>query len=715
MTEKKKILYIEDEVNQRRILSSQLRTKGYSVTTAASGHSGLRLFKSRNFDVILCDLNMPKINGLDVLEEIRRKDRDIPFIILSAHGTASLAAKAIKKGADHFVLKPIEINQIVITIEQTIEKIKLKGKLRASQDALRMVSENVPDIIYSLNNKGEFISLSPSVKPTMGYDSSELIGTSVFEVIHPEDRQKVKESFMQSVKTVDTKVKTLQFRMVTRTGKTKHFEIRRKMVSENGQMIRNDGIARDITDRISLEQKLKKYNQEMAKANIDLFEVQENLKKKNIEMEKLLKELSANKDELQTILDASPSVIILVDKKGIIKAANSSVTDFFGLSLDKVVNTSFNEFIQKIKGNFEDQNKFIRLTKSLKKCPDCTGHFDTEEFYERGIRVIKHKPSILSPVCCRVKDKNNREIGLLWIYNDITHMKQADEQVHTIVNSSPIPTIISRLEDGKILYANEELAKLVGLNAKELIGQNSPDFYFNPDDRKIVVGSLRRDGYLRDFETQIKRVDGSVFWMIFSLRAAQLGGEKVILGWLYDINERKIAEEAIATRLKYEEGLAACSTALLKDVQAKDALTEALNHLLDASGTSRVYIFENFEDPEDGLCLRLTHEVCAPGVSSNLDDPVLQHGVYKQGFERWRKRLSQGKPILGFVESFPQSEQIISGPQRTARSPSSCKSSWCRFPPPRPCPASGVQLPHLLSPSWIRARQCARLSSCARV
>jgi PAS domain S-box-containing protein len=317
--EKTRILYIEDDENQRRTLSSRLRTKGYSVTAAASGQPGLRLFKSRNFDVILCDLNMPKINGLDVLDEIRRKDRDIPFIILSAHGTASLAVKAIEKGANHSVLKPIEINQIVIIIEQAIEKTKLQGKLRASQDALRIVSENVPDIIYSLNNKGEFISLSPSVKSTMGYEPSELIGASVFEVIHPEDRQKVKESFMQSVKTVDTKVKTLQFRMVTRTGKTKHFEIRRKMVLENGQMIRNDGIARDITDRMSLEQKLKKYHQEMAKANIDLFEAQEKLEKKNTEMENLLKELSTNKDELQTILDTNPAVIILVDKNGIIK------------------------------------------------------------------------------------------------------------------------------------------------------------------------------------------------------------------------------------------------------------------------------------------------------------------------------------------------------------------------------------------------------------
>jgi PAS domain S-box-containing protein len=323
--EKAKILYIEDDSLQRIALARHLRAKGYSVTSAASGQTGLRFIKNKSFNVILCDLNMPEMSGLDVLEKIRLKNPEIPFIILSSRGTASQAIKAIKKGMDHFVLKPIEINQIVITIEQAIEKAKIQKQLRDTQDDLRMVSENVPDIIYSLNPNGEFISLSPSVEPTMGYKPSELITTSVFRVIHPDDQKKVKESFMQSVKSLDTKVKTLQFRMVSKTGEIKYFEIRRKMAWENGQMLRNDGIARDISHRIILEEKLKEYHEEMAKANLDLLTAQKNLENKNTEMEKLFMELSTNKDELQIILDTSPAVIILVDKKGIIKASNRKV------------------------------------------------------------------------------------------------------------------------------------------------------------------------------------------------------------------------------------------------------------------------------------------------------------------------------------------------------------------------------------------------------
>lgn len=657
--EKIRILYIEDDETQRKTLSSLLRSKEYRVTVAASGQTGLRLCNSRAFDAILCNLNMPKMDGMEILHRIRCRNPDIPFIILSAHGTVSLAVKAIKRGAYDFIIKPPHIDEIETKINRAIEKTKLKKKLQDSQAALRMVAENVPDIIYSLNPKSEFISLSPSVKPTMGYKPSELIGTSVFKVIHPDDRQRVKENFMRSVKSGDTKVKTLQFRMVTKTGKTKHFEIRRKMILEDGRMIRNDGIARDVTHRMTLEQKLKEYHQQMAKTNLDLLAAQKKLEDKNAEMENLLKELSKNKDELQTIIDTNPNIIILVDKNGIIKESNRNVTDYFGLSLDEVINSSFDEFIEKIKGNFEDSDKFLRGLEQCKKRPYCSGQLITSDIYKRGVRVIKHKPGIISPICCKVHDKDNNEIGHLWIFADIIIMKRIDEQVHTIVNASPIPTIISRLEDGNILYANEELASLVGLTPEELIGRDSPDFYYNPEDRKTVVESLKRDGYLRNFETRIKKVDGSVIWMIFSLVVTQIGGEAVILGWLYDITERKQAEEAIAARLRYEEGLAACSRALLSDTETKDALTEALNHLLKASNSSHVYIFENYEDPEEGPCMRGTHGVCNSSVTVHMKDSAFHQASYKNGFDRWRKILSQGKPIQGFVESFPHSERVV--------------------------------------------------------
>ena len=124
-----------------------------------------------------------------------------------------------------------------------------------------------------------------------------------------------------------------------------------------------------------------------------------------------------------------------------------------------------------------------------------------------------------------------------------------------------------------------------------------------------------------------------------------------------EINERKQAEAMLTSRLGYEESLAACSRTLLADTP--EAITDALRHLLTGSEVSRVYIFENFGDPLDGLCMRQIHEVCGPGVTPEIGNPDLQHLPYKEGFGRWQEELSKGNPIAGLMESFPQPEKEI--------------------------------------------------------
>lgn len=128
-------------------------------------------------------------------------------------------------------------------------------------------------------------------------------------------------------------------------------------------------------------------------------------------------------------------------------------------------------------------------------------------------------------------------------------------------------------------------------------------------------------------------------------------------GILRDITEREKAEKALATRLHYEHALSACSQVLLANIEVEEALTETLYELLIVTGASRVYIFENFVDGDNRLCMRQTHEVCALGVKSEIDNPALRHLAYTQGFERWQNTLLHGKAITGLVDSLPEEEK----------------------------------------------------------
>ena len=123
------------------------------------------------------------------------------------------------------------------------------------------------------------------------------------------------------------------------------------------------------------------------------------------------------------------------------------------------------------------------------------------------------------------------------------------------------------------------------------------------------------------------------------------------------------AEETLARQLGFEQAVAAASSFLLSAKSSTAVVTDALTPLLEASGVSRVYIFENFDDPNDGLCMKQTFEVCAPGITPEIHNPVLQHVVYAQGFERWCQVLSAGDAIRGHVSDFPDDEREILEPQ----------------------------------------------------
>ncbi len=122
-----------------------------------------------------------------------------------------------------------------------------------------------------------------------------------------------------------------------------------------------------------------------------------------------------------------------------------------------------------------------------------------------------------------------------------------------------------------------------------------------------------------------------------------------------EIKEKKQAREELAVRLRYEEGLANYSRALM--TVDENSIPLALRHLLVASQVSRVYIFENFEDDKDGLCMRLKNETCSNGVTNQIDDPELQHIPYNRDLKRWAARLAKKNSIIGVFEDFNKSEQ----------------------------------------------------------
>lgn len=125
---KNSILIIDDEPNMLDMLSASLRRAGYLVVTAADGAQGVEYASVKTFDFILCDLKMPKMDGLGFLEEIKSREVDSTIIMMSAYATVDTAVQAMKNGAYDFITKPFKIDEIICILEKGSERMKLKNE-----------------------------------------------------------------------------------------------------------------------------------------------------------------------------------------------------------------------------------------------------------------------------------------------------------------------------------------------------------------------------------------------------------------------------------------------------------------------------------------------------------------------------------------------------------------------------------------------------------
>lgn len=119
------ILIIDDEKAIRKTLGEILSYEGYKIDEAGDGEEGLKKFKEKTYDVVLCDIKMPKIDGIEFLEKSRESNADVPIIMISGHGTIETAVEAVKKGAFDYISKPPDLNRLLITIRNAMDKTSL--------------------------------------------------------------------------------------------------------------------------------------------------------------------------------------------------------------------------------------------------------------------------------------------------------------------------------------------------------------------------------------------------------------------------------------------------------------------------------------------------------------------------------------------------------------------------------------------------------------
>lgn len=185
------ILVVEDEEKILRLLELELEYEGYQVTKAEDGIDALELYRSQEWDLILLDIMIPGISGIELLRRIRANDTQTPVILLTAKGSVEDKVSGLDLGANDYITKPFQIEELLARIRATLRMNSLKVKKEESEEYLSLsdlrVSEKTREIlrgekkieltprefdllVYLLKNKKQVLTRDQIVEAVWGYD-----------------------------------------------------------------------------------------------------------------------------------------------------------------------------------------------------------------------------------------------------------------------------------------------------------------------------------------------------------------------------------------------------------------------------------------------------------------------------------------------------------------------------------------------------------------
>jgi DNA-binding NtrC family response regulator len=161
-----RILIIDDEKAIRHTLKEILEFEDYQVDQAEDGPAGLDLLIQQKYDVVLCDVKMPKMDGLEVLERAQKLAPDAAFIMVSAHGNIETAVDATKKGAFDFLPKPPDLNRLLVTVRNALDRSKLVTETKTLKKKLATAGKSGSEMVGSSATLGAVRKAIEKVAPT---------------------------------------------------------------------------------------------------------------------------------------------------------------------------------------------------------------------------------------------------------------------------------------------------------------------------------------------------------------------------------------------------------------------------------------------------------------------------------------------------------------------------------------------------------------------
>lgn len=507
--------------------------------------------------------------------------------------------------------------------------------LKKSEEQNRSIIEALPEIMIELTADGIFTTASTSNPEQLFLPPEQFLNKNIRDVMPPEFANLV----MKNVKAaLDEKNLQVFEYFLEMKGSIRYFEARMNPKGDSHVI----SLLSDVTDRKNAEFKLK-----------------------------------ASEEQFKSLFENSNDAIFIHDSKGTVIDVNHRACEMLGYDRNTLIDKDISWFVHP----------------SLVKTKE-TGLNEVKKkgyAYIESTFVNKNQKAIHVEISASMFDKENRLIQS--IVRDITKRKETEKQLASlaaIIENSNNIAVIKDL-DLRVIATNRAFVKAAGKSrVSELIGKTDAEiFEVSPGIEPVktymeddLTAQTLRKGEKIIREEPVFYPDGEERIVLTTKFPVFDQNDKVIAtaNISTDITKHKKTLERLKMTLKYSESLAECSHYFMSG--RKDSLNLGLKQILKASEASRVYVFENFEDPEKGLSMRQIHEVVQPGIRPEINNPVLQQLPYSDGFDEWKNQLARGDIINGSTDQFaPDVREILQnqGIKSILILPIFIKSSWFGF------------------------------------
>lgn len=570
------VMYVEDEVLILRSITTMMERKIKNVHIAQNGEAGLEIFKKHRPQIVVTDIKMPVMDGLEMIEKIKEIDPTTKFIVVSAYGETNYFIRAIELSVHGFILKPVDVNQLMEVIMELSNGILLQQEIIAKEEERKTAEsarltlekqyaelhENMRDGSLRTDLKGKILNTNIAFQKILGYSQEELLGKTTHDITPKE---------WHSIETdiIETQVKPRGYsdlyekEYIHSDGRIIPIECRTYLQrDENDEMVGYWGIVRDITSRKKSEEALKESEEQYR----DLFE-------------------NAN------------DVIWISDLEGKYVMVNRLFEDLLGYSIDELEGKQSIFTINK-----EDRAQSIKYYQR-------SVNGESVEF-ETGV-ISKDGSNRIFWLKMRPIYENGKVAYIQGMGRDITDRKKAEEALQEqkayferLFDSSPEAVVIAQ-NDGKILQINRTFSKIFGFTNEEAIGVLIDDLISSDELLNEAQELTNQVAEGKDIELEAKRKmkNGKLLDVSILGRPIIVDGKQVAVYGIYrDITERKRSEDELkASYQRLQKLIQDTVNVLANVVELRDPYTAGHQHNVAQLGVAIAEAIGCSDDMIEGI------------------------------------------------------------------------------------------------------------------